>query len=64
MLRPSNTTGVAQKLAHAWEVGLAELVPLGDHRQRVGALQRVVALAREVIFDPKMPLATFIASGS
>ena len=34
------------QLLHAREVGLAELVPLGDDRQRVGALQRVVARAR------------------
>ena len=46
MLRPSKTTGACISVRILREVGLAELVPLGDDRQRVGALQRVVALAR------------------
>ena len=47
MLRPSKTTGDLHQLPHLREVRLAELVPLGDDGQRVGAGQRVVALVAE-----------------
>ena len=38
MLRPSKITGVRISLRIRAKVRLAELVPLGDDRQRVGAL--------------------------
>ena len=44
MLRPSKITGCFISRFILREVRLAELVPLGDDEQRVGALQRVVGV--------------------
>src|SRR5262245_22148158 len=41
---------------HLAEVGLAELVPLGDDRQRVGAVERVVALVAQSDAAVEQPL--------
>ena len=65
MLRPSKTTGAFISLRIRGEVRLAELVPLGDDRERVGALERVVAVLAEVRrVARRCPLATCVASGS
>ena len=47
MLRPSKIDRRRHQLAHPGEVGFAELVPLGDDGQRVGAGQRVVTPRRQ-----------------
>jgi hypothetical protein len=41
MLRPSNNTASPSVVFIAAKIGAAELLPLGDHDQGVGALQRI-----------------------
>ena len=61
---PVDDQRALHQLLHPVEVRVAEVVPLGDEDQPVGAGERVVAVLAEVIRSPKMLLRLVLAAGS